>query len=219
MKKRLYIILSVIIIIFILFFAFYEHIMYFICKKTYDNLKVTEQVLTYNKETRSISENSITKNNLKIILSKLEYNENQLDIEFKFSHLDNQTSINNVGYVLRVYNEDYFLGNRYIGTLTSSNNSTVTFNNIFYEINFNNDTTKNLSNYTTVIPQIEILEDENALLQRLAFTLPENFIITDSLNVILFDMNYQNIGDKTFYKVDDTLSEIKYLITFQNYSN
>ena len=48
----------------------------------------------------------------------------------------------------------------------------------------------------------------------ISLEIPEEFVIDDILNIDLFDINYQNIGNKEFYQLKAPLSEIKYTIDF-----
>lgn len=59
--------------------------------------------------------------------------------------------------------------------------------------------------------QRELLED-GTLLHNISIELSEDFVIEDSLNIQLFDLNYQNIGDKTFYIPEESLTQVDYTI-------
>lgn len=69
---------------------------------------------------------------------------------------------------------------------------------------------------TNVIKTLYTNQIENSengtLLHKISFSLPDEFVINNILNIVLFDINYQTIDDKTFHKVNEPLSEIKYII-------
>lgn len=76
----------------------------------------------------------------------------------------------------------------------------------------NNTFSKNdLKNTCNMIEQTEILEN-GELLHQISFDLPKEFIINDILKIELFDLNYQNVGDTTIYKVQEPLTQIQYTI-------
>mgnify|MGYP003308099440 CR=1 FL=1 len=63
----------------------------------------------------------------------------------------------------------------------------------------------------------ELNEDTSSYLfnlygNKISFNLPEKFIIDDTLKIVLFDINYQNIGDSNFYQLKEPLSQITYTI-------
>lgn len=228
MKKKFFIILLIILITMVLLAVFYDDILWFAYEKIYDykysNMYKTEEILSYNTESNLIEENSLDISNLKIILSDLEYTENELKFNLTFSH---SKPLNHVGYILRVANKDYYLGDRFNGQISlSSSREWIISMNKFYLENFQNKISSrnifkqlaespendyNLINYTSYQKQDEILEN-GSLLHKISFNLPEKFIIDDTLKIVLFDINYQNIGDSNFYQLKEPLSQITYTI-------
>lgn len=213
MKKTILIIVILILIIVGLCFAFREKIATFIYENKYAKIECINEDLTYNKETNTLSENSVSVGDFNIVLSNLQYtNENELNFELKFS---NSNSLNHVGYILRVFNEEYYLGDRFNGQTSISSQDWVMYSNIFYKNIFKeNFEEKNLLNNTQFSNQNEVLES-GELIHKISFKLPEQFVIGEKLNIDLFDINYQNIGDTNFYKLKEPLSEINFIINYK----
>lgn len=213
MKKKILIILLIIFVTLAIFLKiFNEKIIYFIYDIKYDNINRIEKDLAYNEETTLVGENSINVNDFNVTLSNIEYTEQkELNFNLKFSH---SNSLSSVGYILRVYDKEYFLGDRFNGLTSLSSSEWILNQNSFYKRNFKDiEFGKNM--LLNVIPQKyqeEILENENALIHRVHFELPEEFVINAPLNIVLFDINYQNVGSKDYHKVDKKLFEIKYKI-------
>lgn len=146
-----------------------------------------------------------------------------MNFNLKFSH---SKPLNHIGYILRVFNKDYCLGDRFNGqiSLDSAIEWLISMDK-FYEDNFYfynagiNVDNKLRGLYKNdymlfdgrTTKYIEILED-GSLLHKISLGIPEEFVIDDILNIDLFDINYQNIGNKEFYQLKDPLSEIKYTI-------
>lgn len=219
MKKKFLIFLLIFAIVLVIFLAFNGHIIKFIDKyivysmyeNKYDNIDKIEKSLTYNNETDVIEENSIKINDLNIVMSDIEYTEeNKLSFELKFS---NSNTLNDIGYILRVYNEEYSLGDRYSGKVSITPKDWIYYQRtvlarIFGE---SEDALSNNVIYTQMDNQEELLED-GSLVHKISFNLPEEFIIKDTLNIALYDINYQNFGDSNFYQVNEDLVEINYTI-------
>lgn len=158
-------------------------------------------------------------------MSDLNYNKNEKKLDFNLK-FENEKELNNVGYILRVYNQDYCLGDRFNGfiSLHSAIEYYISYDK-FYEENFetqskatdtflnrtypNND----LFGVCKMFKQNELFENGN-LIHKISFELPEEFIITDSLKIELFDLNYQNIGNSTVNQVQEPLTQVKYTINF-----
>lgn len=213
MKKKILIVLLIIVITLVIFLKiFNEKIIYFMYDVKYNNIKRIEKNLTYSKETTLVEENSINVNDFNIALTNIEYTEqNGLNFNLKFSH---SNSLSSIGYILRVYDKEYFLGDRFNGltTLSSSEwilNQKSFYKRVFKDIEFGKNMLLNTTNQKY---QEEILENENALVHKINFELPKKFIINAPLNIVLFDINFQNIGSKDYHKVDKNLFEIKYTI-------
>lgn len=213
MKKKILIVLLIIVITLVIFLKiFNEKLIYFMYDVKYNKINCIEKNLTYNKETTLVEKNSINVNDFNIALTNIEYTEqNGLNFNLKFSH---SNSLSSVGYILRVYDKEYFLGDRFNGltTLSSSEwilNQKSFYKRVFKDIEFGKNMLLNTTNQKY---QEEILENENALVHKINFELPKEFIINAPLNIVLFDINFQNIGSQDYHKVDKNLFEIKYTI-------
>lgn len=229
MKKKIIIVLAIIFIILLIGLRFYNEIGWFIYEKIYDHkykdAYYIEKDLSYDIENNLIEENLIEINDFKIILSDLNYTENELNFNLNFSHLK---PLNHSGYILRVFNKDYCLGDKFNGqiSLDSSFEWLISMDK-FYEKNFSFvDASKNMSNRLTDVPQNdhmlfsgniikkdELLED-GSLVHKISIEIPKEFDINNDLQIMLFDMNYQNVGDTNFYQVKEPLTELKYNINF-----
>lgn len=206
--------------------SFKDEILTFIWVKEYEekykDINLIEKTLQFNKTTNTLEENNINLNGFKINLSELKYNkdEKKLDFNLKF---ENESNLNHVGYILRVYNTEYCLGNRGHGHLsfTSPEEYYITYNKFYEEtfgyksraINFSNMDVPNndLVNECTMSNQPEVLEN-GGLLHKISFNLPEEFVISNSFKIELFDLNYQTVEDRTFYQVTNPLTQIRYTI-------
>ncbi len=231
MKKKIIIILLVILVILLIVLRFYNEIGWFIYEKIYDykykDIYSVEKDLSYDMENALVEENLIEIDGFKVVLSDLNYTENKLNFNLKFSHLK---PLNHSGYILRVANKDYYLGDRFNGQISLDSSfewliSMDKFNiNNFENYKKNSHTFKrlnafennfhNLLNEARLQKQDELLDD-GSLIHKMSFEIPEKFIIDDTLKIVLFDMNYQNIGDTEFYQVKAPLTEIIYNINFK----
>ena len=228
--KHLWFIILLFILLLISIIAIFRYnILWLYYEKKYEikhnNRYLVEEALSYDKENKLVEENSVHVNDFKVVLSDLEYTENKLNFNLKFLH---SKPLNHAGYILRVFNEDYCLGDRFNGqiSLDSATEWLISMDK-FYEENFHfDDVEKNVekrmigfdqNDYMLLKGNItkygEILED-GSLIHKISLEIPEEFVIDDVLNIDLFDINYQNIGNKEFYQVKAPLSEIKYTIDF-----
>lgn len=231
MKKKIIIILLVILVLLLIVLRFYNEIGWFIYEKIYDykykDIYSVEKNLSYDIENALVEENLIEIDDFKIVLSDLNYTENKLNFNLKFSHLK---PLNHSGYILRVANKDYYLGDRFNGQISLDSSfewliSMDKFNinnfenykeksHIFKRLNAFENNLHNLLNEARLEKQDELLDD-GSLVHKMSFEIPEKFIIGDTLKIVLFDMNYQNIGDTEFYQVKAPLTEIVYNINFK----
>lgn len=230
--KHLWFIILLFILLFISIIAVFRYnILWLYYEKKYEikhnNRYLIEETLSYDKENKLVEENSIHVNDFKVVLSDLEYTENKLNFNLKFSH---SKPLNHAGYILRVFNKDYCLGDRFNGqiSLDSATEWLISMDK-FYEENFGftvSAASRNIENRLIEIPDNnhmlfkgnitkydEILED-GSLVHKISLEIPEEFVIDDILYIDLFDINYQNIGNKEFYQLKAPLSEIKYTIDF-----
>lgn len=228
--KHLWFIILLFILLFISIIAIFRYnILWLYYEKKYEikhnNRYLVEEALSYDKENKLVEENSVHVNDFKVVLSDLEYTENKLNFNLKFLH---SKPLNHAGYILRVFNEDYCLGDRFNDqiSLDSATEWLISMDK-FYEENFHfDDVEKNVekrmigfdqNDYMLLKGNItkygEILED-GSLIHKISLEIPEEFVIDDVLNIDLFDINYQNIGNPEFYQVKAPLSEIKYTIDF-----
>ncbi len=226
-KKILLLIILLIVVVLIVMSFFKNEIFTFIWVRGYENkyrdINLIEKNLSFDKNVNLIEENSININDFKISLSDFSYNQNDKKLNFNLN-FKNENELNNVGYILRVYNSDYCLGDRFNGHISlNSGIEYIISRNKFYEENFgyksqtidlnNTEIIKNdLLNRCRMLKQDELLED-GSLIHKISFELPEEFIISDNLNIELFDLNYQNIGDKTIYQTQSPLTQIEYKIS------
>ena len=110
--KHLWFIILLFILLFISIIAIFRNdILWLYYEKKYEikhnNRYLIEETLSYDKENKLVEENSIHVNDFKVVLSDLEYTDNKLNFNLKFSH---SKPLNHAGYILRVFNEDYCLG-------------------------------------------------------------------------------------------------------------
>lgn len=224
--KKIFITLLIIFIFILSILIFKNQIFTFIWIKKYEHkyqsITSIEKNLSFDKTQNLVEENEITIKDFQTTLSNLKYSKDEKKLEFNLK-FKNQNILNNVGYVLRVYNPQYCLGDNFIGyiSLDSSIEYIISYNKFYEEnfgyknqsINLNNNTfSKNdLKNTCNMIEQTEILEN-GELLHQISFDLPKEFTINDILKIELFDLNYQNVGDTTIYKVQEPLTQIQYTI-------
>ena len=226
--KQIFIILLLVLLFSILILFFKNEIFTFIWTKEYENkykdINLIEKTLSFNKYEKLIEENTTKINNFQVVLSDLNYNKAKKNLEFNLT-FKTEKELNNVGYILRVYNTEYCLGDRFNGQISLDNaiEYIISYNK-FYEKNFgyksksiditNSEIIENnLINECRMIKQDELLEN-GSLIHKISFELPEQFVINDGFKIELFDLNYQNIGDKTIYQVQEPLTQIDYIINF-----
>ena len=222
--KKVLIILLIILICMIIVLFFKNEIFSFVWIKQYEhkysNINLVEKNLHFNEN--KIEENNIKINDLQISLSDFAYNKNERKLDFNLK-FENGNNINTVGYILRVYNNDYCLGDRFNGytSLNSGIEYIINYNK-FYEENFgyksktidlvNGSSVENdLLSKCKMLKQDEMSED-GSLIHHISFELPEEFIINDVVKIELFDLNYQNIGNEEIYKIQEDLNQIRYTI-------
>ena len=226
--KQIFIILLLVLLFSILILFFKNEIFTFIWTKEYENkykdINLIEKTLSFNKYENLIEENTTKINNFQVVLSDLNYNKAKKNLEFNLT-FKTEKELNNVGYILRVYNTEYCLGDRFNGQISLDNaiEYIISYNK-FYEKNFgyksksiditNSEIIENnLINECRMIKQDELLEN-GSLIHKISFELPEQFVINDGFKIELFDLNYQNIGAKTIYQVQEPLTQIDYIINF-----
>lgn len=224
--KQIFIILLLVLLFSILILFFKNEIFTFIWTKEYENkykdINLIEKTLSFNKYENLIEENTTKINNFQVVLSDLNYNKAKKNLEFNLT-FKTEKELNNVGYILRVYNTEYCLGDRFNGQISLDNaiEYIISYNK-FYEKNFgyksksiditNSEIIENnLINECRMIKQDELLEN-GSLIHKISFELPEQFVINDGFKIELFDLNYQNIGDKTIYQAQEDLTQIEYTI-------
>lgn len=138
--KKLLILLLILLIFILVILIFKNEIFTFIWVKEYDNkykdINLIEKTLSFDTNQNAIEENNIEINGFKINLSDLNYNKNEKKLDFNFK-FENEKELNNVGYILRVYNQDYCLGDRFNGfiSLHSGIEYFISYDK-FYEENF-----------------------------------------------------------------------------------
>lgn len=226
--KKILIILFILLIFMLIILFFKNEILSFICIKEYEHkykdINLIEKTLSFDKNQNAIEENEININGFKINLSDFNYSKDEKKLEFNLK-FENESSLNHVGYILRVYNEEYWLGDRFNGQISLDSSIEYVINyKKFYEENFGiqNKTiditdfdlpNNNLLNKCQMLKQNELLENGD-LIHKISFELPEEFVINNILKIELFDLNYQNIGNPTVYQVQEPLTQVKYTINF-----
>lgn len=226
--KKILIVLLIFLIFMLILLIFKNEIFSFIWVKEYEHkykdINLVEKTLYFDESQNTIEENTININTFEITLSDFYYNKDEKKLEFNLKFA-NEDSLNNVGYILRVYNTEYCLGDRFNGqiSLNSAIEYIISYNK-FYEENFgvksrnidlvNGITLSNdLLSKCNMLKQDELMENGD-LVQQISFELPEEFVISDVLKIELFDLNYQNIGDKTVYQAQEPLTQVQYTINF-----
>ncbi len=210
MKKHFILIIIVCLIVLTMILALKKDIVKAYYSYKYEKRTFIEKNIDLDND--YTSQSLININNLSIELKNLEINENKLLLQFCFNSNDN---LNNVGYLLRVYNNDYYLGNRYAGKISLSNNE-LYFYNAFFNTEIygqENIASKDLLNETRFKYKTINSETENKLIQEIEYEFPENFIPDDLIHIDLLDINYQIEGNSDFHKIDNQLTEIRYNIS------
>ena len=211
-KKIFIILLSLIVIIYLIStFNIIEKLVYRVYEAHYNKISKVENTLKYDFNTSKLEENELNFDNFTISLNDLNYDSNKLSFIIKFS---NDKKLNDIGYLLRIYINEYSLSDRFIGKTTLSNQDYIMYQNLFYKQVFNfSFGEKNL--FTNFANDEKIMED-GTIIHNLSFDLPNEFVVNNNLNIDLFDINYQNIGDEKFYKPKDKFTEINYNIICEN---
>lgn len=225
MKKVLILLVGILILVLIIFFMKDEIFSFISIKKyehKYNNINLIEKTLNFDKNQKIIEENAIDINGFKINLSDFNYNNNDKKLNFNLT-FKGQNNLNDVSYILRVYNTEYCLGDKFNGNITlDSGIEYIISYDKFYEKNFgiqikkidmasNTIIENDLLNKSQMLKQNELLEN-GEIMHKISFELPEEFNIKDSLKIELFDLNYQNIGNQTVYQPQGVLTQIQYTI-------
>lgn len=227
MKKNVIFLISLIIILItiVCFFFFKNHIYSFWAikkyEKKYEDLYFSKKDIIFD-NINGIEKNEININDFYVSISDFKYieDEKRLELQFKFK---GENPLNRVDYVLRVYNLNYCLGDMFNGDLSLDNGVDYIINyNKFYEKNFGyKNSIISLSeapyNQFDLLGECKFenkaeLLDSGEIIHKISLNLPEKFIVEDKLNIDLFDINYQYIGNKELYKVAEPLCELNYII-------
>ena len=221
MKKVFIVIIVFVLILLSLGLIFKQNIAEFYTEKIlmkeyeekYSKVKSIDCETEYNKNENKVLENEIELGDLKASIINFNISEeNKMEIDLKFS---GKEQLNAVGYILRVYNDKYHLGDRYDGSVSITGADNVMYSEVFYSKVFEEYSfEKNLLNVTSFSSQKELL-DSGEVIYKLIYELPEEFLVQDKLNINLFDINYQYIGNKEFYKVAEPLCELNYTINIK----
>lgn len=221
MKKALIIIFSLVLIILVSGIVFKQNIAEFYTKnilmkeyeEKYSQTKIINKEIEYIKLEDKVIENEIEIGDLKASFLKFKVTDNnKLEMDIKFS---GKEPLNAIGYILRVYNDKYHLGDRYVSTVSITGADNMMYSQVFYSKIFTNGSFENnLLNITRFSSNKELL-DSGEIIYKLTYELPKEFIIDDKLNVDLFDINYQYVGNPTFYKALDPLAELNYTINIK----
>lgn len=208
--KKIFLFIFIFILVFLTIFLTFKNT---IVEKYYFHKYETRTSIEkdINLDNNYTLESAVSINNLSLELKKFEINDNKLLISFRFNSNDN---LNNVGYLLRVYNNEYYLGNRYAGKISLSNNELYFYNAFFNEETYGqkNIPSKDLLNETRFKYKTINNENENELIQEIEYEFPESFKTNDTIHIDLLDINYQIEGNSSFKKIDKKLTEIKYNI-------
>lgn len=233
MSKKFLIVLIFILMILLVVANFKYEILYFMLEKNYNkkysNIYKVQENLSYNSETHLTESKPVSVNDLNITFSDFEYSENNLRFNLKFSH---SKPLNYAGYILRIYNKDYYLERHFGNSSFSSAFEYIINRNQFFKTTFNYISSskgvfgEELDENPYILPyycsnaviQNELLED-GSVLHNISVDFSENFVIEDSLYIELFDLNYQNIGDKNFYIPEEPLTQVDYTINININSN
>ena len=221
MKKVFIVIIVFVLILLSLGLIFKQNIAEFYTEKIlmkeyeekYSKVKSIDCEIEYNKNENKVLENEIELGDLNASIINFNISEeNKMEIDLKFT---GKEQLNAVGYILRVYNDKYHLGDRYDGNVSITGADNVMYSEVFYSKVFDEYSfEKNLLNITSFSSQKELL-DSGEVIYKLIYELPEEFLVQDKLNINLFDINYQYIGNKEFYKVAEPLCELNYTINIK----
>ena len=223
--KKILLILLVFFICIIIILFFKNEIFTIVWIKRYEHkyryINLVERTL--NLDANKIEENNVKIDDLQISLSNFIYNKDEKKLYFDLN-FENGNNINNVGYILRIYNTEYCLGDRFNGYTFLTGIEYIINYNKFYEENFgykskaidlvNGSNVKNdLLNRCKMLKQDEMSEN-GSLIHHISFELPEEFIINDKIKIELLDLNYQNIGNKEISQNKKGLNQIRYTVNF-----
>lgn len=236
--KNVLIVLAIILVVLGIVFLSKDRINCYVAVKAYNekfkDMNVVEKTLAFNKSTNALEENNVDVGDLKVTLSDLQFNNDDKTLNFNLK-FDGEKDLYNASYILRVYNDEYCLGDKNNGAFPFTIPSEYIVNvNKFYEKNFgvkfnkidyinptlpeenldrlnselSTDEYKKVCKY---VNEKEYIENGD-LVNKITLGLPEQFKVTDKLKIQVLGISYENKDDTTIYIPKGVLNQLDYTI-------
>lgn len=224
MKKAIkFIIIFVILLLLIWFFLhttvgakLFADMLY---KNKYYSRKVLETTSQYNCNDKTFTKSFISENDFSVQLSNIDYdkeNGNLLNLTFDFTNNKNP-DLSTVGFVLEAYDKNGSICCQNLGSMNYPTGSELVqyvqyYSSDLYGEDYLDINLMNLDNLVKITHDYP--ENGNYITRNLTLDLPDDYEINGDLNIVLFDLQYQNTGDSNYYKVINPLGEYKFTINF-----
>lgn len=232
MKKKIFAILIWLIIINILINIFYYLIMenginiiipQLAFKLKYYFREVAEVTVDYNDLDKN---NVVSKNNISIKLSSINYEQasGELNLKFEF-YTNNDNILENIGSVLRIYDNKKIFYHGYGGTTIWDSDTATNLllgKNMygeFDESNFYNkklfgelDDTNFNSGLGTTITGLD--NDDEPVIEEVTLNLGKGYEISDNLYIDFLDFQYKSVDEFVWRKAIEPLGELKFIVNF-----
>lgn len=173
----------------------------------YHTRKIEESTIEYSEFSKENSNNVISKNNISIELLNMEYVETtgDLNLSFEFYTNDNKSFVENMGFLLKIYDGENIFYNETLGNYTSDNET------------FLKKVDKNLKTdylYKNIIENMSFSSNSKNAILDIKMNLGENYKINEDLNISIIDYMYRTTEEYLQHRAIEPMGEFKFIIDF-----
>lgn len=154
-------------------------------------------------------DSSISKNNISIKLSEINYDETtgKLKLDFEFFTNDNQIFDTNIGCITRIYDSQNIFYNSLVGSMGTEYTERLLNKNMYKKLN---DSKLNENN----IYELVDLDDETSKKLEINLELGENYKISNYLNIEFLDFTYKTVDEFLYHRAIEPIGEFQFMISF-----
>lgn len=154
-------------------------------------------------------DSSISKNNISIKLSEINYDETtgKLKLDFEFSTNDNQIFDTNIGCITRIYDSQNIFYNSLVGSMGTEYTERLLNKNMYKKLS---DSKLNKNN----IYELVDLDDETSKKLEINLELGENYKVSNYLNIEFLDFTYKTVDEFLYHRAIEPIGEFQFMISF-----
>lgn len=202
MKKKIFLLLIILVVFLIIFILNF--------KIKYSKRETLESFLTYDVSSKSISNNSLSKNDILVELINYSNDNNELNFDIKISNKNN--NLHSAIFNTLIYDKKYVIWN---GIPEIKYNY---YRNKLFKDFYGNSNYKYINSITLNSGPLQIInispEDYSYLLYNIKIGLRQNYTESSNTYLTLIDLKYQNSGNSKYNSIDNT--DFKFNIAFSN---